>query len=74
MHLIIDIPGDTELVEPLEESCVWRHVRGAALDVSRMDSTVTTVEKVYVSVPLSEKKLATIISSFCFVYVLSSVT
>ncbi|XP_057534951.1 uncharacterized protein LOC130813203 isoform X2 [Amaranthus tricolor] len=49
VHLIIDIPGDTELVEPLEESCVWRHVRGAALDVSRMDSTVTTVEKVGVA-------------------------
>ncbi|CAI0465833.1 unnamed protein product [Linum tenue] len=27
----VDIPIDTELVEPLHEGCIWRHARGAAM-------------------------------------------
>ncbi|XP_010684919.2 uncharacterized protein LOC104899426 isoform X1 [Beta vulgaris subsp. vulgaris] len=46
VHLSIDIPGSTELVEPLEESYVWRQVRGAATEVLGMSSTAATVEKV----------------------------
>ncbi|XP_021857726.2 uncharacterized protein [Spinacia oleracea] len=42
----IGIPGKTELVEPLEESCVWRQVRGAAVEVSGLNNTAATKEKV----------------------------
>lgn len=50
VHLSIDIPGSTELVEPLEESYVWRQVRGAATEVLGMSSTAATVEKVCQSI------------------------
>lgn len=45
----IGIPGKTELVEPLEESCVWRQVRGAAVEVSGLNNTAATKEKVFVN-------------------------
>ncbi|KAL2945504.1 Protein SUPPRESSOR OF QUENCHING 1 chloroplastic [Bienertia sinuspersici] len=49
VHVTIDIPGNMELVEPLEESCVWRQVRGAAVEVLGMNSTASTLEKVGVA-------------------------
>lgn len=49
VHVTIDIPETTELVEPLDESCVWRQVRGAAVEVLGINSTAATVEKVSVN-------------------------
>ncbi|XP_022771430.1 uncharacterized protein LOC111314388 isoform X2 [Durio zibethinus] len=34
IRLSIDIPADTELVEPLHESCIWCQARGAATELS----------------------------------------
>lgn len=49
VHLTIDIPTNTELVEPLEESCVWHQVRGAAMVVLGTNDTAATTEKVGVA-------------------------
>ncbi|PSR94920.1 NHL repeat-containing protein [Actinidia chinensis var. chinensis] len=45
----VDIPEDTELVEPLQEGCVWRQARGAATEVSGAESIKKSSEKVGVS-------------------------
>ncbi|KAL7246942.1 hypothetical protein ACSBR2_001953 [Camellia fascicularis] len=46
IQLNVDIPEDTELVEPLQEGCVWRQARGAATEVSGAESRVASSEKV----------------------------
>ncbi|KAH7864290.1 hypothetical protein Vadar_027896 [Vaccinium darrowii] len=46
IQLNIDIPEDTELVEPLQEGCVWRQARGAAMEVSGLDRKEASLEKV----------------------------
>ncbi|XP_057965998.1 uncharacterized protein LOC131156378 isoform X4 [Malania oleifera] len=46
IKLTVDIPKDTELVEPIDESCIWRQARGAAADVSGGDSVVASSDKV----------------------------
>ncbi|KAF5954656.1 hypothetical protein HYC85_007512 [Camellia sinensis] len=48
IQLNVDIPEDTELVEPLQEGCVWRQARGAATEVSGAESRVASSEKVVV--------------------------
>ncbi|KAH7864302.1 hypothetical protein Vadar_028038 [Vaccinium darrowii] len=45
-RLNIDTPEDTELVEPLQEGCVWRQARGAAMEVSGVDRKEASLEKV----------------------------
>lgn len=37
---------DTELVEPLEEGCIWRQARGAAIEVIGAKDVVGSSEKV----------------------------
>ncbi|KAL6968044.1 hypothetical protein U1Q18_033848 [Sarracenia purpurea var. burkii] len=49
IQLNVNIPEGTELVEPLQEGCVWRQARGAAIEVSGVESKVTSLEKVGVS-------------------------
>lgn len=49
IHLAIDIPTNTELLEPLHESCVWRQTRGAAMEVSGLESNASAKEKVGVA-------------------------
>ncbi|KAI8012820.1 hypothetical protein LOK49_LG05G01753 [Camellia lanceoleosa] len=49
IQLNVDIPEDTELVEPLQEGCVWRQARGAATEVSGAESRVASSEKVGVA-------------------------
>ncbi|KAI8574290.1 hypothetical protein RHMOL_Rhmol01G0343000 [Rhododendron molle] len=49
IQLNIDIPEDTELVEPLQEGCVWRQARGAAIEVSGAERKAASLEKVGVS-------------------------
>ncbi|KAJ4842310.1 hypothetical protein Tsubulata_026590 [Turnera subulata] len=46
MRVNIDIPVDTELVEPLQEGCVWRQARGAATEVLGAKGVVGSSEKV----------------------------
>lgn len=43
----VDIPLDTELVEPLQEGCVWLQARGAATEVSRAEDLMGSSEKVH---------------------------
>lgn len=45
IKLIVDLPMDIELVEPLQESCIWRQARGAASEISGIDPE--SLEKVY---------------------------
>ncbi|KFK38162.1 hypothetical protein AALP_AA3G076900 [Arabis alpina] len=49
IRLNIDIPPCTELVEPIQESCIWRQARGAITEVSNAGSAVEPSEKVGVS-------------------------
>jgi len=46
VQLNIDIPEDTELVEPLQEGCVWCQARGAPMEVSGVDRKEASLEKV----------------------------
>ncbi|CAI0498797.1 unnamed protein product [Linum tenue] len=45
----VDIPIDTELVEPLHEGCIWRQARGAATEVSGTNAELESSEKVGVA-------------------------
>lgn len=47
--LNVAIPGDVNLVEPLEEKSVWCHARGSAIEVSGAESRVASSEKVGVA-------------------------
>ncbi|XP_013638337.1 PREDICTED: uncharacterized protein LOC106343617 [Brassica oleracea var. oleracea] len=49
IRLSIQIPQCTELVEPLQESCIWRQARGSITEVSNAGSAVEPSEKVGVS-------------------------
>ncbi|KAK9206381.1 hypothetical protein WN943_016656 [Citrus x changshan-huyou] len=45
----VDIPSDTELVESLQESCIWRQARGTASVVLRAEDVAGSLEKVGVA-------------------------
>ncbi|XP_074317246.1 uncharacterized protein LOC141653394 isoform X2 [Silene latifolia] len=45
VHMAVSIPDNTELIEPLQEHCVWRQVRGAAMEVLKMETTAETSDK-----------------------------
>ncbi|KAB2003706.1 hypothetical protein ES319_D11G149600v1 [Gossypium barbadense] len=49
IRLSIDIPTDTELVEPLHESCIWCQARGAATELSVVENVAGSSEKVGVA-------------------------
>ncbi|KAF3606250.1 hypothetical protein DY000_02051255 [Brassica cretica] len=49
IRLSVEIPQCTELVEPLQESCIWRQARGSITEVSNAGSAVEPAEKVGVS-------------------------
>ncbi|XVF72196.1 hypothetical protein PTKIN_Ptkin12aG0100500 [Pterospermum kingtungense] len=46
IRLNIDIPEDTELVEPLHESCIWCQARGAATEALVVEGVAGSSEKV----------------------------
>ncbi|GAB2242128.1 hypothetical protein Droror1_Dr00018903 [Drosera rotundifolia] len=46
IRLNVAIPSSTVLIEPAQEECIWRQVRGAALEVSRVESVGESTEKV----------------------------
>lgn len=48
IQLIVDIPQNTELVQQLDEACIWRQARGAAIEVSGMEDVPGSIEKVLV--------------------------
>ncbi|KAK7395821.1 hypothetical protein VNO78_16392 [Psophocarpus tetragonolobus] len=45
IHLRVDVPMDIELVEPLQESCIWCQARGAATETSGMDEVPESLYK-----------------------------
>ncbi|XAR60981.1 hypothetical protein NMG60_11034547 [Bertholletia excelsa] len=49
IQLNIEIPEDVELVEPLQEGCVWRQARGAATEASGAENKEASIEKVGVA-------------------------
>ncbi|KAK8701965.1 hypothetical protein V6N13_020339 [Hibiscus sabdariffa] len=49
IRLSIDIPKDTEIVEPLHESCIWCQARGAATELSVVESVAGSSGKVGVA-------------------------
>ncbi|CAH8355176.1 unnamed protein product [Eruca vesicaria subsp. sativa] len=49
IRLNIEIPQCTELVEPVQESCIWRQARGSITEVSNAGSSLEPSEKVGVS-------------------------
>ncbi|KAL5099439.1 hypothetical protein RYX36_003766 [Vicia faba] len=48
IKLSVDVPSEFELVEPLQESCIWRQARGSATEISGMDDP-QSIEKVGVA-------------------------
>lgn len=49
IQLMVEIPEDTELVEPLQDGCIWRLARGAAAVVSGAEDLVASSAKVGVA-------------------------
>lgn len=47
IKLNVSLPPDIELVEPLQESSIWRQARGAATEVLGSGGVVGTSEKVF---------------------------
>lgn len=45
IQLSVDVHPEFELVEPLQESCIWRQARGSATEISGMDDP-QSIEKV----------------------------
>ncbi|XP_024966615.1 uncharacterized protein LOC112506647 isoform X3 [Cynara cardunculus var. scolymus] len=46
IQMTIEIPQDTELVEPLDEGCIWRQTRGTATEVLTGENKAESTEKV----------------------------
>ena len=44
--MTVEIPQDTELVEPLDEGCIWRQTRGTATEVLAAENKAESTEKV----------------------------
>ncbi|KAK7350247.1 hypothetical protein VNO77_08599 [Canavalia gladiata] len=49
IHLSVDVPMDIQLVEPLQESCIWCQARGAATEISGTDDAPGLLDKVGVA-------------------------
>ncbi|GAV70684.1 hypothetical protein CFOL_v3_14182 [Cephalotus follicularis] len=49
IRLSVEIPVGTDLVETLQEGCIWRQARGAAIEVSGAEGVVGALEKVGVA-------------------------
>jgi hypothetical protein len=64
IKLNVDIPVDTELVEPLQEGSIWCQARGAATEVSGLEVIAGPSEKV-LSLSLS-LSLAVLYSLYSF--------
>lgn len=47
IHLSVDVPMDIELVEPLEESCIWCQARGAAAEISGIEYKAGVAQQWY---------------------------
>ena len=47
----VEIPEDTELVEPLDEGCIWRQTRGTATEVLGTENKAESTEKVELWTP-----------------------
>ncbi|KAJ9548009.1 hypothetical protein OSB04_020552 [Centaurea solstitialis] len=49
IQMTVEIPQDTELVEPLDEGCIWRQTRGTATEVLAAENKAESTEKVGVA-------------------------
>ncbi|XP_027360430.1 LOW QUALITY PROTEIN: uncharacterized protein LOC113868757 [Abrus precatorius] len=49
IRLSVDVPMDIELVEPLQESCIWCQARGATTEISGVEDTPGSLDKVGVA-------------------------
>lgn len=45
----VEIPEDTELVEPLDDGCIWRQTRGTATETLGAENKAESIEKVGVA-------------------------
>ncbi|QCE04471.1 Six-bladed beta-propeller [Vigna unguiculata] len=45
IHLNVNIPVDIELIEPVQESCIWCQTRGAATEISGVDEVPGSLYK-----------------------------
>ncbi|QHO34909.1 hypothetical protein HN51_028423 [Arachis hypogaea] len=45
IKLGVEISADVELVEPLQESCIWRQARGSATEISGIDDGLGSIDK-----------------------------
>ncbi|CAH1424569.1 unnamed protein product [Lactuca virosa] len=49
IRMKVEIPQDTELVEPLDEACIWRQTRGTATETLGAENKAESTEKVGVA-------------------------
>ncbi|PWA79453.1 NHL domain-containing protein [Artemisia annua] len=49
IQMKVEIPEDTELVEPLDEGCIWRQTRGTATEILGAENKAESTEKVGVA-------------------------
>jgi len=50
IHLNVNIPVDIELIEPVQESCIWCQTRGAATEISGVDEVPGSLYKVLLQI------------------------
>ncbi|XP_071698630.1 uncharacterized protein [Rutidosis leptorrhynchoides] len=49
IQIKVELPEDTELVEPLDEGCIWRQTRGTATETLGAENKAESTEKVGVA-------------------------
>lgn len=62
---MVEIPEDTELVEPLQDGCIWRLARGAAAVVSGAEDLVASSAKVQ-----TVQSISLVLLIFLFIHLL----
>lgn len=65
IQLMVEIPEDTELVEPLQDGCIWRLARGAAAVVSGAEDLVASSAKVQ-----TVQSISLVLLIFLFIHLL----
>ncbi|CAI9290710.1 unnamed protein product [Lactuca saligna] len=64
IRMKVEIPQDTELVEPLDEACIWRQARGTATETLGAKNKVESTEKICFIFPYSKDLELNLAKSF----------
>ncbi|CAI9264348.1 unnamed protein product [Lactuca saligna] len=64
IRMKVEIPQDTELVEPLDEACIWRQARGTTTETLGAENKVESMEKICFIFPCSKDLELNLAKSF----------